>query len=328
MDKLDGELRQRAARYKGATQGEILSKNELRQVSRMLEPEVASMLFYQSVLESRFDKEFISLVNGTRLETADREFNRKTEVAFVPSAFANSGLKWGADADEVLEGVRALGFQTELIETSPSNSLTENALLIGDYLRNCKAENIILLSRNRGSAEIRMLLDYRGPNAPEFQKLTGWVSVTGILNGSLQLDRLVKNTSNSLTERIFDLGLRIKSKLLNENQTALQQASSSGSLWSNELQLPPSTSLVQIVGVARPRHIPSKKRYLAAHLLKTTGPNDGVLFVEESWIRQGLRYPIWGLHSASNYQAYKNVLERILLIVQQGQKVLSTNKNS
>src|SRR5690606_15622964 len=95
--KLDGELRHRASRYRDTLKGQILTGNELRQATRMLDADTAAMVFYESILNSKFDKEFISLVNSIKLSEADLEFNRKTEVAVVPSVFSNSGLTWGED---------------------------------------------------------------------------------------------------------------------------------------------------------------------------------------------------------------------------------------
>ena len=324
VDRLDGELRQRAARYKSATAGEILSKNELREFSRMLSPEIASMVFYQSILESKFDSEFISLVNATKLSEADKEFNRKTEIAFVPSSFSNSGLKWSSEGEKILDGCRALGFRTEIIDTLPTKTISENAVVISEYLRECTAQSIILISRNRGSAEVRTLIQQRGPEALEFGKLSGWISITGLINGSRLLEKIVKGQSDSWRERIFNKIYDYKSRLSGENRLACEQVSPGGSagsgLWDQDLKLPNATQLIQLVGVSRPRHLSSLKKMLSVSLQKTVGPNDGVLMLEESWVRQGLRYPLWGLHSGSDYLAYKNVLERVLLALIQSQK--------
>ncbi len=320
MNRLDGELRQRAARYKGATAGDILSKNELREFSRMLSPEIASMVFYQSVLESKFDSEFISLVNTTKITDADKEFNRKTEVAFVPSSFSNSGLKWGSDGERILDGCRVLGFRTEIIDTIPTRTLSENAVIISEYLRECTAQSIILVSRNRGSAEVRMLIQQRGPEALEFNKLTGWISITGLMNGSRLLEKVVKGQSETFREKIVNKIYGYKSRLSGESRIACDQASPGYGVWEQDLKLPAATQLVQLLGVSRPRHLASLKKMLSTSLQKTVGPNDGVLMLEESWVRHGLRYPLWGLHSGSDYLAYKNVLDRILLSLIQSQK--------
>lgn len=328
MDKLDGELRQRAARYKGATAGEILSKNELREFSRMLSPEIAAMVFYQSVLESKFDREFIALVNGTKLSDADKEFNRKTEVAFVPSTFSNSGLKWGSEGEKILDSCRALGFRTEIIDTLPTLSLSENAVRISEYLRESTAQSIILVSRNRGSAEVRLLIQQRGADALEFNKLIGWISVTGIVSGSRILEKIAKGQSDSFSEKVLRKLWEFKSRLSGESRIACDQASAGYSAWEQELKLPVATQFVQLLGVARPRHLTSFKKRLSSALQKTAGPNDGVLMLEESWIRNGLRYPLWGLHSGSDFISYKNVLDRTLLTLIQAQKFLGTNNKS
>ena len=320
MDRHDGELRQRAARYKGATAGEILSKNELREFSRMLSPEIAAMVFYQSILESRYDKEFISLVNSVKLSDADKEINRKTEIAFVPSSFSNSGLKWSSEGEKILDGCRALGFRTEIIDTLPTLTLSENAVRIGEYLRECTAQSIVLVSRNRGSAEVRMLIQQRGADALEFEKLKGWVSVTGLINGSRLLEKIVKGENETIREKLVNKIYDYKSRLSGESRIACDQASSSYGAWEQELKLPRATQLIQLVGVSRPRHLASLKKMLSTSLQKTVGPNDGVLMLEESWVRQGLRYPLWGLHSSSDYLSYKNVLDRTLLSLMQAQK--------
>lgn len=323
MDKLDGELRQRAARYRSEAAGEIVSQNELRQISRMLEPDVAAMVFYESVLYSKLDSDFINLVNGTKLNNADKEFNRKTEVAVIPSVFANSGLEWGSEADLIRDDCRALGFRTEVVDTLPTNTLNENAKVIGEYLRECSAQSVILLSRNRGSAELRLLLQERGPDAIEFEKLKGWVSVTGIVRGSQILTRLKNGETASWREWLIAKYFRLKSKISGESPTALEQAASDYLIWEKDFRLPPATTLVQILGISRTRHLSSIKGQLAKSLQKTVGPNDGVLFVEESWLELGLRYPVWGLHSSSPYQDYKNIFDRVLLSLMQGQKFLN-----
>lgn len=324
MDRLDGELRQRAARYKGATAGEILSKNELREFSRMLSPEIASMVFYQSVLESKFDSEFISLVNTTKLSEADKEFNRKTEIAFIPSSFSNSGLKWSSEGEKILDGCRALGFRTEIVDTLPTRTLSENAVIIGEYLRECTAQSIILVSRNRGSAEVRMLIQQRGSDALEFDKLKGWVSITGLINGSRLLEKIVKGQSESWREKLFGKIFDYKSRLSGESRIACGQVAPGYSAWEQDLKLPSATQFIQLLGVSRARHLSRFKKMMAVSLQKTVGPNDGVLMLEESWVRQGLRYPLWGLHSGSDYLSYKNVLERALLVLMQSQKFLQS----
>ena len=320
MDKLDGELRQRAARYRNATAGEILSKNQLRQVSRMLEPEVGAMVFYQSILQSRYDAEFINLVNSTKLADIDRDFNRKTEIAFIPSSFSNSGLAWGSEADLIMEGCRSLGFRTEVIDTLPTSTLNQNAVKIGEYLRECTAESVILVSRNRGSAEVRLLLQERGSDALEFDKLKGWVSIDGILKGSELIERMMNAKSDSLIEKLLSKFALLRSKISGESRVALEQSSSIYGIWERDFALPQATSLVQILGISRPSHLPRLRKYLARSLQRRERPNNGVLFLEESWMQEGLRYPVWGMHSSSGHIVFKNVLERVLINLMHSQK--------
>jgi hypothetical protein len=303
--KLDGELLAQAQRYIPELRGDILGGTALVKLASSLGEDETAMLFYQSILNSRRDKEFIRHINQMKRQdlAAQPDASRSgIEVALVPSSFATAGVHEIklAEVVQLRTSWRKLGFKTEVIETAPQNSLSENAKIIGRYLAEGRSDKVILVSQGRGSAEVRLLLQQMGAQTAEFDQLSGWISVCGTLKGS----------------HLFQSGgLKLNlQKKLGYPTAAWQQASIDQEEWKARLELPLATSLVQIVGVPKKRQL-SLRLQKGFENLRTRGLSDGIHLLNDLHVSTGLCYPVWGLNPGSELWEVRGIIERTLVMM-------------
>jgi hypothetical protein len=318
---VDGALQIKARRYLDDLRGDVASQAQLQAVSRTMNLDVAAMLYYESLVNSRRDFEFIRVVNAMKAEALTRSqrlANAEVEIIIVPSVFSFVSRWEGIGAVEI-ESLRArlrkLGFKTDVAQTLASSTLEENAQRIGRAVIESTASSVILVSRGRGSLETRLLFHALANGGFDLTKISGWISLSAPLNGSRSLE------DDFYAESLFGQGRSLRrmkleagARVARESIAALRAAAKSQPPWASRLPLPERVSLVQIVGVCRREQLSHslRARYDA---MKEFGPNDGVQLLSEAHIDAGLVVPVWGLQPSAPWSVSAGLIERTALMI-------------
>lgn len=255
----------------------------------------ATYAFYESIQKSYLHGEFIKQVHAVAKASAQtsslvgvgaQTHASNIEIVIVPSCFTAGPLGWGYFVESLRNQARRWGFTTDVIDTHPEFSLTQNASLIEAYLKGRTAENIFLVSFSRGSAEVRMCLQ-RGQLAKnEMAKVKSWINFNGAVNGSLYADLR--------SQKFFykNLGPWLPKAFAYSPRCDVELSKNFG-IYRDRFVLPNSMLMVNVLGLPLSHHIPAEVLgdFMA---MRDAGPNDSRVLLTDAIIRPGLIYPLLG----------------------------------
>ncbi len=254
----------------------------------------ATYAFYEAIQKSYLHGEFIKQVNAlakisappSGLTGAGRQISN-IEIVIVPSCFTAGPLAWGYFVESLRSQARRWGFTTDVIDTHPDFSLTQNASLIEAYLKGRTAENIFLVSFSRGSAEVRMCLQRGQLAKSELAKVKAWINVNGAVHGSLYADLRSKEffyrKFGPLLPKIFSYNARHDLEL-----------SKNFGIYRERFVLPNSMLMVNVLGLPLSHHIPIEVLSDFRSMQAAAGPNDSRVLLTDALIRPGFIYPLLG----------------------------------
>ncbi|MCM2282083.1 MAG: hypothetical protein NDI61_09580 [Bdellovibrionaceae bacterium] len=285
--------------------GRLPLRDEIEALAQEKGVAFASHVLHRSILAAQPHSAFIRHVQSIRPRPQARDVNRAPiEVVFVPSTQPGLRLRWGAHTTWMRVVARELGFTTDVIETSPRESITGNARVIGDYLQAARAERIILVTMGRGSAEARLLLQRRGRSSKDLHKVRGWINIGGAFGGSRGLSLL-------LSDRFARAEARAACWMKRAKFTALQELSDETGIWRERLSVHDHLMIVSVFGLLTPDRVPVALR-ANYDRLSAYGPNDGGVLAYEAMARPGLLYPVMGLSHLGEELVLGPVLQRLL----------------
>ncbi len=286
-----------ADRIVAGLRGRLIQSEELSQLTRELGLEMASMVLYRSILKSPMHGSFFHRVNQAKINRDKKNI----EIVVVASTSPGGGLSWGQHIDFIRQLARAQGFSTETIDTDPRATLSDNARMIQKELQTNKAENIVLVTLGRGSAEFRLLLQRRWQTPEEFSKVKAWLNIAGTVQGSRTHDLLLDRPLLKALEQA-------KYWLKSTSFTAFMEEASSNPIWRERLIMPPQMLIVSLIGIALfPKNLLANFTQLGE-----IGPNDGYSLCRDGICQPGLIYPIWGMSHQAEPVRLQPVLERML----------------
>jgi len=163
--------------------------------------------------------------------------------------------------------------------------VTENADIIGEFLRRETAERLWIFAVSKGSADFRVFLQ-RHANTPAISRIMGWINACGLPAGCQIADRNIGTAMRSLQYRLI-------CKLLGSSITLVRELSTAHPYWQPPLRLPPSMRAINFMAIPLGCHIQTSlvARYSA---ISSLGPNDGMVSCRDSVIDSGPIYPVWG----------------------------------
>lgn len=264
----------------------------------------ATQLLHRAILAAQPHSGFIRHVQSVKaVPQPKNEGQPPIEIVFVPSVTPCLRLSWGAHIPWMRVLARELGFTTDVIETNARETITGNARLIGDHLRKSAAQQIILVTVGRGTAEARLLFQRRGRAAKELEKVRGWINIGGSFGGS-------RAAAVRLGDRFANLEARAEFWLKRAKFTALQEISSETGIWRERMNVHDCMMIVSVFGLLAPERVPFALRS-SFETLRAYGPNDGGVLAFEAMARPGLLYPVPGLSHLMEEVILGPVLQRM-----------------
>jgi hypothetical protein len=269
--------------------GHVPSRAELAAVARDYSPDVATLMFVESVASRAENRElrvgYLLELAALRQRGGDSvavEGVQDITVLFVPGWFYRKhGDVTGADFRRQRELLTRMGVANDLVRTDENGSVVDNARIVAAAIRALTAagRRSIVVSASKSGAEAALALG-RELDADETRSVIAWLSVGGVVRGSPVADRVLEPDLCWLAELRFrregyDLdGLR-------SMRTAEQRAAF------DTLELPPHLLVVAYIAVPLSSDITRRARFGYARM-RHDGPNDGLTLLVDELVPGGL----------------------------------------
>jgi hypothetical protein len=284
---------------------EDFDADRLRVVSAAEGIDFATALLYAAVVASERHAPFIERVrrDPRPRDASVHSRGARPLLAVVPGAFYREHRDTGADGRRILEMAPALGYEAELVPIGSFDTLQRGADALLAWLRARAGQPVVLLSLSKGGAEVKMAL--ATPDAARaFTGVRGWVSLSGMLNGTPLVDWLLRQRLRTLAVRLLFAARRYSLQAL------LDLAQGAGAPLDFEPAVPAHIRIVHIIGFPLVRHLSSPAARRGHRRLASLGPNDGGgILLADACRFPGVVYPIWG---ADHYLRLTDRVERVI----------------
>jgi hypothetical protein len=220
----------------------------------------------------------------TRVEQSRPNARLEGTVVIVPGAFYRTHPWTGADGHVIRDEAERLGATTEIIPLPNLAPLRQNARQICDWLRQCSAERVILVSLSKGSGDVKTALAEPDAGAA-FARVVEWVNVSGALDGSPLVDWLLAGSLRSHWTR-FLLWIR------RHDAAAIRELAHRPGI---PVMLPAHVRPIHVIGFPEKKNLSSAFALRCHRRLEHLGPNDGAgLLLTDALSWPGVVYPVWG----------------------------------
>jgi hypothetical protein len=240
--------------------------------------EFATAVVYDRILRKPENRDFFAEV----ARRVDCPFDRSVLFAIVPGAFYKMHKHSGADGARLIRMLKEASARVETIPVENFGRVRQNGQMIADWLETRRTEKVVVLSLSKGSVDVKWALRER----PDLARgLLGWVSLSGISNGTALVDWLQN-------QRWRMLGIRLFFWWRGLSMDALSDLRSNTDDWGPARDELP---LLNVCGFPLKRHLAHRWAPKGYRRLAPLGPNDGGgILLGEVAQRPGLVFPVWG----------------------------------
>jgi hypothetical protein len=272
--------------------GRPLGSSVLRELSKQTSPDFATLFFIRKSLSDRANAEFQTRYakEVSRIKTMIGRHRWAALVAngfhdykflFVPGFHYVTDPGSGAAFTSQREWMRKLGFNVELVLTNEDGTIQENAKLIAQAIRQESKlyAKLILVSTSKGGPETVLALG-KILKPAETVAVKGWISVGGLIRGTLLADWAVEWPQSWFVRAIFS-EQGIDSRSLPE-----LTARESGKRF-DEIAVPRHILIIEYIAAPLSGDIANdvRTRY---RLLRKYGPNDGLTLLGDELLAGGI----------------------------------------
>jgi hypothetical protein len=266
---------------------EVPSANALARVSGEYSPDVATLLFAETVgalpqnqdLRERYEAE-LETVRQLGVERARPDVPDDLLVLMVPGWFyVAHGSETNGDFRIQRRLYEQWGIPHLLVPIHENGTVEDNARIVADAVREAsKKHRLYLVSASKSGAEVALALG-RELAPHETQRVVGWLSIVGAVRGSPLADRVLETdlcwfVEGKLGWEGFDLG-------------GLQSMrASTGRVAFDALHFPAHVRIVSLVAVPLSGHISERGAFGYARM-RELGPNDGLTLLADELIPGG-----------------------------------------
>ncbi len=229
-------------------------------------------------------------------------------IVIMPGAFHLHHQDTGADAKNVREMAKQLGWTSEVVNVGSLGSLQTNADALIQHLANCPAQSIILVSLSKGSADVVATVA-NDQQDKIFSKVRCWISLSGLTFGTPLVGWLRRQWWRMPIVRLMLWSKGLRFNELDEIDYAKNPRLSEPPV------LPAGMNALHVVGFPCQKHLQHRWAHRAYKRVAPLGPNDGGGFLLADADRlPGQVVPIWGAdHYLNPAWDFSPVLRNILL---------------
>ena len=287
--------------------GEIPNAETLAEWNKNFGTDQASFLFYESILASQEQKNFIEFVYHQKVESLKPTLKNPIEI-FVISSSNEKLARWGSHVDLMRSWLAELGHVAEELVTFSDNNLLENARLIGEVIQSSHSKKVIV-SFGRGSLEMSLLAKMNEKNRThDLHSVAAWINLAGSVMGSVEADQI-------LNSRLLRALAQVKSFWKKDVLTSLAWASKKNPVWRSGFSSLKHSINVTMLPICLEQHIPVYYKN-SFQKLKALGPNDSQNLLSDQIIRPGFIYPLWRRAVIDDIVSVKQDFIRLILAIE------------
>jgi hypothetical protein len=283
----ESALLQRAADWKEHQSLEFLDAKTLSQITRDEGIDFATALLFDRFQNSSRHVEFIRRIDSLRTSSPAPPGKIRARVVIVPGALYVERPEMGGDGRIVRQVAESLGYETELIPIVSFGSVTKNASLIVEWLKEHSEEQFIFVSLSKGGADFKIALA-SADGAELFSNVIAWINVCGPLNGSRMADWVMAGRVRTFFCRLKFFfqkrDFRFITELCRDRTKVL----------SSTFHPPPSLRIINLIGFPLAGHTTTRFSRFCHRILAEWGPNDGTTSLSDVSAWPGDVYPAWG----------------------------------
>jgi hypothetical protein len=272
--------------------GRVPTREMLQTLTRERGIDLATAIFYQSVLASSTNGPFIEAVD--REDAAPLPAPSRYHLLIVPALYYRELPQYGGDGRAIATIAQACGLGVTVAPLLSKGSLSDNASILWQTL--CKLQSsqdrsqnqgeIVLLSLSVGGGETRiMLAEHAG--SPQLARLAGWINVCGLVRGIPLAEQLLRNPLRRLHAKTV-------CKLIGVDFALVRELDPHHAYWQESLCLPPQLRIANLIGVPLHSHVQQRSLFKRYGWMQEMGPNDGMSLLSDLVVEQGPIYPLWG----------------------------------
>src|SRR4051794_8889183 len=175
-----------AVRYNGC----IPNRKALQRLVEMQGIDLATAIFYQSILSSSTSGAFIRAVDAEA--AAPIPTTSRAKVLLVPALYYQELPQYGGDGQAIATIAQACGLPVTIAPLLSKGSLSDNANILWECLCALEGNEVIVLSLSVGGSEIRIMFDEHAGSA-QLDRLVGWINICGLVKGIPLASQLLRN---------------------------------------------------------------------------------------------------------------------------------------
>jgi hypothetical protein len=273
-------------------EGRALDSLTLREISEETSPDFATTFFINHSLSDcynqRFQAGFFSELQRIKSLIYQRRWARivqtglqRYKLLFIPGFHYLSDNTSGADFSNQRQLMHQLGLDVQLAATEEDGTVEENAAIIAHIVRaeSSAHSKLILVSTSKGGPETALALG-KILKPGETTSVKAWLSVGGLIRGTLLADRIIAWPKSWIARIIFSHE-KVDFRSLPGLTTAASRARMNG------INLSRHILVVQYVATPLSGDIADNVRSRYAYLRKY-GPNDGLTLLADELMPDGI----------------------------------------
>jgi hypothetical protein len=273
-------------------EGRALDSLTLREISEETSPDFATTFFINHSLSDcynqRFQAGFFSELQRIKSLIYQRRWARivqtslqRYKLLFIPGFHYLSDNTSGADFSNQRQLMHQLGLDVQLAATEEDGTVEENATIIAHIVRaeSSAHSKLILVSTSKGGPETALALG-KILKPGETTSVKAWLSVGGLIRGTLLADRIIAWPKSWIARIIFSHE-KVDFRSLPGLTTAASRARMNG------INLSRHILVVQYVATPLSGDIADNVRSRYAYLRKY-GPNDGLTLLADELMPDGI----------------------------------------
>lgn len=278
----------RAAEEASAYKGCIPDRETLQRLVATQGIDLATAIFYQSILASSSSGPFIRAVDAE--VAAPLPSMSRARVLLVPALYYQELPQYGGDGQAIASIAQACGLPVSIAPLLSKGSLSDNANILWESLYALVRENeedpVILLSLSVGGGEVRIMFAEHAGSA-QLQRLAGWINICGLVKGIPLASQLLRNPLRRLHTKTICKVIGLDFGLVRELDPA-------HTYWQGTVAMPARLPVVNLLGVPLHSHVQQRSLFKRYEWMQEMGPNDGMALLSDLIIESGLTYPLWG----------------------------------
>lgn len=282
----------RAAEDAQAYGGTVPTRATLQALTQARGIDLATAIFYQSILASPNHGPFVRAVDAesaTPISTPSRY-----HLVIVPALYYQELPQYGGDGQAIATIAQACGLRVTVAPLLSKGSLSDNAAILWETLCRIDTEakqgqggtEVLLLSLSVGGGEARIMFSEHA-GAAHLERIAGWINICGLLRGVPLATQLLQNPLRRLHARTI-------CKVIGVDFTLVRELDPAHAFWQNELALPQTLRVINLVGVPLHSHVQQRALFKRYGWMQELGPNDGMALLSDLLVEPGLIYPLWG----------------------------------